>query len=330
MTSRTLQVLIDDRARLMSAALAATNWPDGEQTRNRHRAHVHARNTSKRVAAQADHPAVRTLQTLLDQRTPLEAIYTYMLNLSWPDLTTKAAPLWVPLHWNEQLGDFYLKTALEDWWTEEQELWQRASEQTQKTVASVDFYSFFEAFVGEVTEQFILMPTISYPSDCEIGVRLAGQLLCIIPPRIAWGDNEPWPFDEDAAHIFRGALSEYGRLLMVSYLRQKAAEVAPVTRTALPVGRAFSDTHPTWGDQFTGLFVAGAAAIFLEQTIGPKEAQSYTLMENRVHGLTVLPGVVSVLKRYLKEREEGRYEQLCDYLPNFAKHLRVAKRVVSL
>lgn len=330
MTSRTLQVLIDDRARLMSAVLAATDWPDGEQTRQRHRAHVHARRTARRVAAQADHPAVRTLQTLLDQRTPLEAIYTYALSLSWPDLTTKAASLWVPLHWNEQLGDFYLQTGLEAWWREELEAWQRAFEQTQKVIASVDFYRFFEAFVGEVAEQFILMPTISYPSDGEIGVRLAGQLFCIIPPRIAWGDNEPWPFDEDKAHIFRGALSEYGRLLMVSYLRQKAEEIAPVTRTALPVGKAFADSHPTWSDQFTGLFVAGAVAIFLEQTIGPKEAQAYILMEHRVHGLTNLPGVVSVLKRYLKEREEGRYEQLSDYLPNFAKHLRVANRVVSL
>ena len=30
---------------------------------------------------------MRTLQTLLDQQTPLEAIYTYALSLSWPDLT---------------------------------------------------------------------------------------------------------------------------------------------------------------------------------------------------------------------------------------------------
>ena len=76
--------------------------------------------------------------------------------------------------------------------------------------------------------------------------------------------------------------------------------------------------------------MAGAVAIFLEQTIGPQEAKAYILMENKMHGVTILPGVVSVLKRYLAEQQEGRYEQLSDYLPNFSKHLRVAKRVISL
>jgi hypothetical protein len=197
-------------------------------------------------------------------------------------------------------------------------------------MGQADFYGFFKNFVGDISEQLTLMPNISYPSDCETGVRLDGQLFCIVPPRIAWGDNEPWPFDEDPAHIFRGALSQYGRLVVVSYLRQKAAEVAPLANTLLPVGDTFRKTHPTWGDQFTELFVSGAVAIFLEQAIGPQEAKAYILMENKVHGVTILPGVVSVLKRYLSEHGEGRYEQLSDYLPNFSKHLRVAKRVISL
>ena len=174
------------------------------------------------------------------------------------------------------------------------------------------------------------MPNISYPSDCEVGIRLDGELFCVVPPRIAWGDNEPWPFDEDPAHIFRGMLSVYGRLLMVSYLRQKAAEVAPLASKPLPVEDSFKETHPTWSDQFTELFVSGAVAIFLEKTINPQEAKAYILMENKVHGVTILPSVVSVLKRYLSEHNEGRFAQLSDFLPTFGKHLRVAKRVISL
>jgi hypothetical protein len=330
MTSRTIQVLIDDRIRLMSAVLSITNWPGQEQERKRHRAHAHARNTAKWVSEYADLPAVDTLQTLLDQNTPLEAIYTYALSLSWPDLTLQTALPWAPLHWDEQLSDFYVKTDLETWWADQQDAWQLAYEQTQKTIGETDFYGFFKPFVGDILEQLSLMPNISYPSDGEIGVRLDNQLFCIAPPRIAWGDNEPWPFDEDPAHVFRGVLAQYGRLVMVSYLRQKAAAVAPLANTPLPVGDNFRKTHPTWSDQFTELFVAGAVAVFLEQMIGPQEAKAYILMENRVHGVTILPGVVSVLKRYLSEQSDGRYEQLSDYLPNFAKHLRVAKRVVSL
>ncbi len=199
-----VEIRIDDRVRLMSALLSITHWPEAEQARKRHRAHVHARSTTKRVAPQADHPALHTLQTLLDQGIPLEGIYSYALNLSWPELTLVNPLPWAPPHWDEQLKDFYAKANLAGWWAEEKDAWARAQEQIGKVIDGKDFESFFKPFVGDVTEQLILMPNISYPSDTEIGVRLEGQLFCIIPPRIAWGDNEPWPFDDDAGHIFRG------------------------------------------------------------------------------------------------------------------------------
>lgn len=330
MSSRTIQVRIDDRARLMSAVLSVTNWPETEQARRRYRAHVHARHTAKRVMAQADHPAVHTLQTLLDQGTPLEAIYTYALSLSWPDLALTVPLPWAPLHWDEQLAEFYQMINLGGWLSEEDDVWQRAREQAEKIITQADLYTFFKPFVGDVVEQLTFMPNISYPTDSEIGVRLDGELFCIAPPRIAWGDNEPWPFDDDAGHIFRGIVTEYGRLLMVSYLRQNATELAPVTEKPLPVGDKFREVHPTWFDQFTELFVTGAVVLFLEQAIGPQEANAYILMENRIHGVTILPGVVSIFKRYISEYNEGRYERFTDYLPNFSKHLRVASRLASI
>jgi hypothetical protein len=318
MTERTIQIRIDDRARLMSALLSATNWPDNEQTRLRHRAHVHARNTTKRVAAVADHPAVRTLQSLLDMGTPLEAIYSYALSLSWPELALKTPLPWAPVDWSQQIADFAKKADIVGWWKEEDDLWQRACEQTQHVITKADFYSFFKPFIGDITEQLVFMPSISYPSDNEIGVRLETELVCIAPPRIAWGDNEPWPFDDDAGHVYRGALSQYGRLLMSSYLRKYTTAVAPVAEKPLPVDDPYFESLPTWNDQFTALFVAGAVAIFLEQTINVQEANAYLLMEKKVHGITVLPSVVSVLKRY---------SQFIDYLPSFSQHLRVTKGI---
>lgn len=329
MTTLQLLVRVDDRVRLMSALLSVTTWPETEQTRKRHRAHVHARTTTRHIGALREHDAVKTLQTLLDKGTPLEAVYTYALNLSWPELTLNTPMPWAPLHWNEQMGDFFIKTRLGEWWAAERFAWQTAQDQIKKVIDKVDLYAFFKPFIGDVSERLVLMPNISYPSDTEIGVRMGNELLCVAPPRIAWGDNEPWPFDEDEAHIYRGALSEYGRLLMVAYLRQNAAAVAPVATSPLPVSDKFRETYTTWGDQFTGLFVSGAVALFLEE-IDPQEAKAYILMENRVSGNTIVPGVVSVLKRYLEEHRENRYAELADFLVNFPKHLRVAKRVVSL
>ncbi len=329
MSAQPVLVTVDNRARLLSAVLSVTDWPAREQARKRHRAHVHARTTAKWVQHLAKHPAAHSLQTLLERNTPLEAVYSYALRLSWPELRQETVLPWSPPYWDEQLDDFYHQAELETLWDEEEEAWARAQEETQRAIAGVDFRRFLQPFFGAVSERFVLMPNISYPSDTEVGVRLDGTLFCLIPPRIAWGDNEPWPFDDDPAHIVRGALAQYAHLLVTAYLRLNAAAIAPTTTTPLPVSDAFRHTYPTWSDQFTALFVGGAVALFLEETFGPQEARAYVLMEKRTNGLDILPSVVSVLKRYLDERDEGRYGQLVDYLPAFGKHLRVAQGLTS-
>ncbi len=330
MSAQPVLVTVDNRARLMSAVLSVTDWPAREQARKRHRAHAHARATAKWVQKLAKHPAAHALQTLLDQNTPLQAVYTYALHLSWPELRLEAVLPWAPPYWDEQLHDFYLQAELEALWQEEEAAWARAQEELHNVIDGVDFRRFLEPFFGAVSERFVLMPNISYPSDTEVGVRLEDTLFCLIPPRIAWGDNEPWPFDDDAAHILRGALAQYAQLLITAYLRLNAAALAPTTTTPLPVSNAFRHTYPTWSDQFTALFVGAAVALFLEETFGPQEARAYLLMEKRTNGLDILPSVVSVLKRYLQERAEARYSQLVDFLPLFGKHLRVAQRLASL
>jgi hypothetical protein len=44
----------------------------------------------------------------------------------------------------------------------------------------------------------------------------------------------------------------------------------------------------------------------------------------------ILPGMISVLRRYLSERENGRYNSLLDFMPIFPKQLRIANRIVTL
>jgi hypothetical protein len=40
--------------------------------------------------------------------------------------------------------------------------------------------------------------------------------------------------------------------------------------------------------------------------------------------------MMSVLRRYLSELDNGRYTDLIDFLPVFPKQLRVAKKIVTL
>ena len=196
--------------------------------------------------------------------------------------------------------------------------------------ANVNFKPFLQPYLGEIKEQLIFIPNISYPTDQELGLRLGSDLVCIVPPRLAWGDSPPWPYDEDPAHIYRSALAQFGRMLMVALpapnIRSHRRNRADTAARQRPVQGALSHL----GGAVRNLFVAGAVAIYLEDHVSMAEANAYVLMERKVHGLEVLPGVISVFRRYMKEVERGRYKTLLDLLPQFARQLRVANRIVSL
>ncbi|MFP4322655.1 MAG: hypothetical protein ACLFTK_09390 [Anaerolineales bacterium] len=330
MTQRQVLVGIDDRIRLMSAVLAITDWPQRAQQRKGHRPHFHARNTTRWLDAFKDHPAVQAAQYLLDMNPPLEALYAFALKLSWPDMYITKPPRWMPPDWNDYLYDFYYRASLMDLWQQDSYAWQQAEIEARQVMASAQFYEFMQPFIGHVAEQLIYMPNISYPSDVAVGVRVGRDLICIGPPRIAWGDNEPWPFHEDPTHVYSSSLSRYMRLLMFSYLRRHAEQVAPVASKKLPVNDEFRRMYPNWGDQFIELFVPGSVAIYLEYKVSPQEAKAFTLMERKSRGVTILPGVVSVLQRYLNEYFDGKYDSLIEFLPYFPNHLRVAKTISAL
>ncbi|MBZ0297197.1 MAG: DUF4932 domain-containing protein [Anaerolineae bacterium] len=332
MNASDIVVRLDDRVRLMSALLAATNWPDKSQEKQPHGTHLHARATRKYLHEFRDHPAVQSMQNLLKQGAPLEAMFTFALCLNWPELRLELdrMPAWVPTGWIQDIRDFYTSSQLDEWWETENTPWQKSLDETQKVFENVSFKPFLAPFLGPVDENLVFIPSISYPSDQEIGLRIGKDLICIAPPRLAWGDSPPWPFDEDPAHVYRAALSQYGRMLLLSYMRSNARKLAEATKIPIPVSDQFSIMYPSWEEQFATLFVAAAVAIYLEDHVSAAEAKAYVLMARKAQGMTILPGTVSVLRRYLSEREAGRYQSLMDFLPIFPKQLRVAKRIVSL
>ena len=101
-------------------------------------------------------------------------------------------------------------------------------------------------------------------------VRVWDELISIGPPRIAWGDNPPWPFDEDRAHVFSTSLSDFTRLLMLAWLRRNAEDIHAIAEKPLPIDEEFRVKHPNWGDQFLSLFVPGCVALYLEARVDPQ------------------------------------------------------------
>ena len=237
-------VKLDDRVRLMSAVLAVTRYPEKAQARKPHGTHAHARMTRKQLARFGDHEAVKMLQNLIDQGAPLEAIYTLALVLRFPEGKVEKPPRWMPPHWDEQLNQFYAASDLATWWKSEDAVWQKALGDSQRMFANVNFKPFLQPYLGEIKEELVFIPNISYPTDQELGLRLGADLVCIVPPRLAWGDSPPWPYDEDPAYVYRSALTQFGRMLMMAYLRAHAEQIAEIAQTPLPVTVQFETT--TW------------------------------------------------------------------------------------
>jgi hypothetical protein len=326
METRSVIVRIDERAKLLSAALAATTFPEQSQARKKHGTHLHARGTRKLLQEHQAHPAIQTLQTLLDQGIPLSTLFGYVLRLTWPGLTdTLDKPGWVPANWNEQLADFYQRSKLVLWWTEESENWYTPVEQLQEIFSKVQLHDYLEQFVGPITDGLVLMPNISYPTDHTVGCRVGGELITLMPPPIAWGDSAPWPYKDDPGLAYRAAIGEFGSMLMNTYLSRHVAAVNAAAAKALPIDQKYKDAHPTWQDQFLGLFKASVTALFLEDAVSTLEARSFVQYMQRVENLQILPGSISVFRRYLDERKAGKYAEFIDYLPNIPKYLRVMK-----
>lgn len=70
--------------------------------------------------------------------------------------------------------------------------------------------------------------------------------------------------------------------------------------------------------------------MFLEEVVNVREAKAFVQMQQKIEGIDILPGVISILRRYVEEQKTGKYGNFAEYLPNFAKHLRVVKTLSAL
>ncbi len=331
-TASPVIVRLDDRIRLLSAVLAATDFPEKSQRLKPHGTHAHSRATRKYLADHAAQPAITAAQALLDQGAPLEALFTLAAHMTFPQMKLSIpAPGWMPGNWDAQLAEFYVKADLEAWWKKERVLWDKAHTEAQKVFAGRELRPFLEQFLGPIPEDLVFTPNISYPTDKEIGIRMAKELICIAPPPLAWGDSPPWPYDEETnvMHSYRCAISQYTRMILASLLRANPERVAEASSAELPVNDQFKAQFPTWESQFVELFVTAVVAIYLEDYVNAAEYKAFVLMEQKVRGMNILPGTVSVLRRFLQEQGK-KYDTLMEFLPLFPKQLRVAKRIVTL
>ncbi|MBK9123310.1 MAG: hypothetical protein IPM16_09345 [Chloroflexi bacterium] len=327
-----VEVRIDTRVRLMGALLAMTQYPESVQHVRPHGVHVFARNTRRTLGDMSGDPTVVQVQQLLDDGITLETLFALSMHLH-PTTFELVRPLpgWVPSNLATNIRDFNKRTKLSLWFEKERAAWEKAEQESRNVFASVQFRPLLSQFFDNVPTRFVFVPTLLYPSDRDVTVLFDGELICIAPPPLAWGDNPPWAYDDPAmlSYSLFNALGGYGKLLLDRELEANPGAIEEAADQALPVNEQFRAAFPTWKGQFRELFAYALTALYLEDYVSDREYRAFVLIEQRMRGMNILPGTVNVMRRYMKERG-NKYATIADWIRVFPIQLRLAKRFVSL
>jgi hypothetical protein len=316
--------------RTLATLLALTTWPEQEQAYKPHGVHAHAKAVRNALGKLENHPAVIQMQEALESGRGLDEIFSFINALSWPGMRARSADLpgWCPEDWASNLRDFVNANRVRDVWEHDKSAWLDAEEQARTALASGgDPGDLLGRFFGSQSIDFVFQPNLCYPTADTIGFRAGKSLMCICPPPVAWGNNPPWPYDDNPAETYREAFSTYARVLVREFFGSHPEAATVVRHSKLPVPNTFLARYPDWFDQFSVLLVSGLTALALRQSYNAQEEAAYVVMAHKAHGFQILPAVVDVLRHYVEEQAARKYVNFADYLPAFFNALRVAERM---
>ena len=94
-----IDISLDDRARLVTAVLAASHWPELEQQQTPHAVHPHSKRTGYHVESAKTHTAVTQLNQGLANGISLSDYFAAALRCSWPNFAPQEDSACRPGRW---------------------------------------------------------------------------------------------------------------------------------------------------------------------------------------------------------------------------------------
>ena len=275
-----VKVTVDNRVRLVAAALSASDWVEKEQElAGRHAVHPHAKQTRQYVIDFDEHPLIQTLNEAITTDQVLTDLFTVAVRCSWPTFTVEEA---LPATQSEgpladQLADFYVDTAIAAFfWADHAAAWQEAERDLQTIFRTNLLSTFLGQLLGHPLEQdIVIVPNLLYPGRRSLVATTSKTyyLILCLPP--AWGESSPWPFRDGVDWT----LSEACRTLSEVILADTLAHLDENQRL---------------------LLLHAAATLFLEQAIGEPAALAYLVQTKKAQKLPQLPQVVDTLREQLR------------------------------
>lgn len=272
-------VAIDDRARLVTAVLAASKWPEQEQAQLTHAVHPHAKQTRYHLREFGEHAAVVGVNKGLASGAPVADYFTAALRCTWPSFEVQD-PLPTSLAdgaWVAALAKFGQETAVySTFWPAHQAAWQEAQTDLSKIFGNSRMRSFFGRLCGQpINQTLAIMPNIVYPALSAVVAQTQETVYLLVPPPKAVGESPPWPYGEDPGWVIAES-----SLALVGYW------LAP--------------TLPQFTETQQNLLKHAATTLLLEQELDEAESMAYLVRSKKQHKLPQLPGVVENLRDALQ------------------------------
>ncbi len=270
-----LKVVIDERARLVTAVLAASDWPEREQAQATHAVHPHSKQVRQFVASFSEHPAVAGLNKGLAGGTAVADFFTAALRCNWPDFAPTESLPGNLADWTTHLPDFAAQSQLADFWAAHTQPWNEARVGLDDIFAQSQIIGFLGKLLGHpVPKPVIVMPTVTYPMLNPIVAETAVTVYFILPPAKAWGESPPWPHGEDPGW----AVAQTCWHLAGHFLAETLADLDQTGQAEL---------------------LHAAVTLCLENDFDEAEAMAYLVRSKKEHKLPRLPRVVEDLRDYL-------------------------------
>lgn len=280
----TFNITIDERMRLVTAVLAASDWPDEEQKQQPHAVHSQAKQLRQFVQPFRSHPAVKGVNEALLNGVELEELFSAALRSTWPDFapTTELPHLLKINEWVHSLADFARETSIMMlFWSKHTAVWQEARADLEKIIAGDRLLSILgQLHDGEIETAVTLMPNLVYPALTPVVATTDDALMLLLPPPKAVGESPPWPYDEGPGWVVATVCRQLIPYLLVT-------ELAQMNRR---------EQHLT---------LHTAAAFCLAQLMDESEAQAYLLRSKKAHDMPELPALFAKLQAEI-ESGNGR------------------------
>ncbi len=320
----TIEVHLDERVRLLAAALLHTGYCKGERKDRTYDVHPLADELHQATHHLSDHPCVRTLAGVIGDM-PYLFVVPHLLRRTWPGLEVREEVVepWEPLPalesdaFTADLRAFRDAVAETGFWKRNADVVTALENQVAEYLGETKLDKFLDIFWAEPGQRRVFVPNVLCPRNDAVGPAAPDANYAIIPPP----HDTPEPFYRPrqarwyACHEF--SHPPYAEAeVQVPKIIERADRIAIF---ALPFNDFLPEAPGSW--RFVEAFIRAVQVLYMRHFEKPAVLATFIDHEQERYGLKILDRWADLLEPYWEGRLSGTYENFAAYFPRFLDEL---------